>query len=225
MYRRRVGHSAGDSTKGRPMPHSVSPVPQGRSPRICMPTWWHFRKNTYRCGLYEAQDVLSEIDDVDLIRLEPAWAEWVSEHWLRRPLYHDRFSKLILANPGLRKYASAGIMTCSSQSVPTFWTSLTSMPSKGGKTTAKPASVGWMNCGSLTYQNTGIGFLPLDNLITCFWVSGALFLLCRVRLIILASGCQEGLTHFGSLRFLIWQPVPLTFTASDAGTKAFTARC
>lgn len=68
-----------------------------------MPTWRHFKRNAYRCGLYEAQDVLSEIDDVDLIPLEPAWAAWVDEYWLRTPLYHDRFSKLILANPGLKK--------------------------------------------------------------------------------------------------------------------------
>jgi len=68
-----------------------------------MPTWRHFRNNAYRCWLYEAQDVLSEIDDVDLIPLEPAWAKWFSERSLRRPLYHDRFSKLIMANPGLKK--------------------------------------------------------------------------------------------------------------------------
>ena len=68
-----------------------------------MPTWRHFRKNAYRCGLYEAQDVLSEIDDVDLIPIEPAWAAKLDEYWLRTPLYHDRFSKLILLNPGLKK--------------------------------------------------------------------------------------------------------------------------
>ncbi len=74
-----------------------------RSPRICMPTWRHFRKHAYRCGLYEAQDVLSEIDDVDLIHVEPTWAAWLDEYWLRTPLYHDASGKLILANPGLRK--------------------------------------------------------------------------------------------------------------------------
>jgi hypothetical protein len=71
--------------------------------RICMPTWRNFKKNAYRCGLYEAQDVLVEIDDVDLIRLDMSWGAWLNEHWLRTPLYHDRFSKLIFANPGLRK--------------------------------------------------------------------------------------------------------------------------
>jgi len=73
------------------------------SPRICMPTWRTFRKNAYRCGLYEAQDVLVEIDDVDLIPIERTWAAWLDEYWLRTPLYHDVFSKLIFTNPGLRK--------------------------------------------------------------------------------------------------------------------------
>ena|SRR5208283_1565132 len=73
------------------------------SPRICMPIWRNFRKNAYRCGLYETQDVLVEIDDVDLIRLDITWGAWLDEYWLRRPLYHDMFSKLIFANPGLRR--------------------------------------------------------------------------------------------------------------------------
>jgi hypothetical protein len=39
-------------------------------PRIGMPTWRNFTRSPYRCGFYEAQDVLVEIDDVDLICLE-----------------------------------------------------------------------------------------------------------------------------------------------------------
>lgn len=72
-------------------------------PRICMPTWRNFSKTAYRCGLYEAQDVLGEIDDVDLIDLDMTWGAWLGEYWLRRPLYHDVFSKLIFKNPGMRK--------------------------------------------------------------------------------------------------------------------------
>jgi len=69
-----------------------------------MPTWREFKKNAYRCGLYEAQDVLVEIDDVDLIRLDiTTWGTWLGEYWLRRPLHHDRSSKLIFANPGLKR--------------------------------------------------------------------------------------------------------------------------
>lgn len=68
-----------------------------------MPTWRNFRKNAYRCGLDQAQDVLTEIDDVDMIPIEPSWGAWLDEYWLRTPLYHDVFGKLIFANPGLKK--------------------------------------------------------------------------------------------------------------------------
>jgi len=68
-----------------------------------MPTWRNFNKNAYRCGLYEAQDVLAETDDVDLICIERTWGARLNEYWLRTPLYHDVSSKLILANPGLRR--------------------------------------------------------------------------------------------------------------------------
>jgi Glycosyl transferases group 1 len=83
--------------------HGGASFAQAPSPRICMPTWRNFKKNAYRCGLYEAQDVLVEIDDVDLIHLDMGWGAWVDEYWLRTPLYHDRFSKLIYRNPGLRR--------------------------------------------------------------------------------------------------------------------------
>jgi hypothetical protein len=68
-----------------------------------MPTWRNFKKNAYRCGLYEAQDVLVEVDDVDLIPIERTWAAHLDEYWLRTPLYHDATSQLIRANLGLKK--------------------------------------------------------------------------------------------------------------------------
>jgi len=73
------------------------------SPRICVPTWRNFTRKAHRCGLYEAQDVLVETDDVDLICLDMSWGARVNEYWLRTPLYHDLSRKLIFANPGLRK--------------------------------------------------------------------------------------------------------------------------
>lgn len=73
------------------------------SPRICMPTWRSFTKRPFRCGFYEAQDILAEIDDVDLIGLDMGWGANFQESWLRIPLYHDVSGKLILANPGLKK--------------------------------------------------------------------------------------------------------------------------
>ena len=73
------------------------------SPRICMPTWRNFTKRAYQCGLYEAQDVLVENDDVDLLHLDMSWGAWFKENTLRRPIYHDVSKKLIYANPGLKK--------------------------------------------------------------------------------------------------------------------------
>jgi len=71
--------------------------------RICMPTWRNFARRTWRCGFYEAEDVLLEIDDVDLIPLDMAWGARIDEYWLRTPLYYDVSRKFIFANPGLKK--------------------------------------------------------------------------------------------------------------------------
>jgi Glycosyl transferases group 1 len=68
-----------------------------------MPTWRNFTRKTFRCGFYEAEDVLVEIDDVDLVPLDIGWAAWVDEYWLRTPIYHDLSRKLVFANPGLKK--------------------------------------------------------------------------------------------------------------------------
>ena len=76
---------------------------QSASPRICMPTWRNFTKSAFRCGFYEAQDILVESDDVDLVHLDMTWGAWFKETSLRRPLYHDMSRKLIYANPGLKK--------------------------------------------------------------------------------------------------------------------------
>jgi len=72
-------------------------------PRICMPTWRNFTRRAFQCNLYEAEDVLVENDDVDLICLNMTWGAWFKESWLRIPLYHDVSRKLIFANLGLKK--------------------------------------------------------------------------------------------------------------------------
>jgi Glycosyl transferases group 1 len=72
------------------------------SPRICMPTWRNFTRKAFRCGSYEAQDILVETDDVDLVALDVTWGGWFNDTSLRRPLYHDVSRKLIYANPGLK---------------------------------------------------------------------------------------------------------------------------
>jgi hypothetical protein len=84
---------------------------QSASPRVCMPTWRNFTRNANQCGLYEAQDVLIEMDDVDLIYLDrdTNWGRWFKETLLEFPLYYNHFldpyvlRKLMFPNPRLKK--------------------------------------------------------------------------------------------------------------------------
>jgi hypothetical protein len=72
-------------------------------PRICIPTARSFTRRLFQCGFYEAQDVLQETADVDLLALQPGPGFRFKESWQRRLLYRDVTKKLIYANPGLRK--------------------------------------------------------------------------------------------------------------------------
>jgi hypothetical protein len=72
-------------------------------PRILMPTLRNFARRAFRCGIYEAQDVLVDIDNVDLICLEQGWGRRVNPYWLVWPLFHDASRKLMFVNPGLKK--------------------------------------------------------------------------------------------------------------------------
>ncbi len=76
-------------------------------PRICMPTARRFNRRAYQCSLYEAQDVLTEIDQVDLIDLEPQANFRQRESWLRRLVYRDFTKTLVYRNPGLRRVSLA----------------------------------------------------------------------------------------------------------------------
>lgn len=81
----------------------MATAPQVRKPRICMPSGRLFKKKPFLSGHYEAQDVLQEVDDVDLICLEPGPGYAFKERWQRRLLFHDFSRRLIYQNPGLRK--------------------------------------------------------------------------------------------------------------------------
>ncbi len=73
------------------------------NPRICVPTWRGFNRAAFNAGLYEAQDVLQQTNDVDLIGLEPRWGFHFKERWQRDLLYRDPTDRLMFANPGLRR--------------------------------------------------------------------------------------------------------------------------
>jgi Glycosyl transferases group 1 len=69
--------------------------------RVCMPVF-SFRRQAYRTGLREAQDILAECADVDLIDLdiEPSFG-W-KEPALNALCYHAPFRMFTSSNPGLR---------------------------------------------------------------------------------------------------------------------------
>ena len=74
-----------------------------RRPRICMPTWRAFSRKAYVYGWYEAEDVILNSDDVELIQAEPAeWFDFTAL-WHRRLVWRDVSKRLAYVNPGLRK--------------------------------------------------------------------------------------------------------------------------
>ncbi len=78
-------------TGGRPDRHA----------RICLPTSRGFSQKVFECGLYEAQDVLCEIDDVDLVGLEARPGFRTRERWLNRVVHRDPSHRFLRLNPGL----------------------------------------------------------------------------------------------------------------------------
>jgi hypothetical protein len=67
-----------------------------------MPTWRTFAQMAFQCGRYEAQDVIFDSDDVDLICLNPLKGFRIKEKWLRRLLWRDLSRRLAYVNPGLQ---------------------------------------------------------------------------------------------------------------------------
>jgi hypothetical protein len=80
-----------------------APAKTERRPRICLPTFRNFTNKSFRGGLYEAQDVLLEVDDVDLVGLRQGPGFRFKHYWQQRLLYRDISRQLIFANPGLEK--------------------------------------------------------------------------------------------------------------------------
>jgi hypothetical protein len=70
-------------------------------PRICMPTSRNISRMAFQCALFEAQDVLSQTEDVELIGPRPGWSFRFKQSWQRRLLYRDITKRLIFHNPGL----------------------------------------------------------------------------------------------------------------------------
>jgi spore maturation protein CgeB len=76
---------------------------QASKVRICVPTMRSISREVFRCGLYEAQDVLAETNDVDLIDFQPGPQFRRRDLWHRRLLFRGLFPSLARTNPGLQK--------------------------------------------------------------------------------------------------------------------------
>src|SRR5579871_919975 len=74
-----------------------------RRPRICLPTSRNLSRKTFQCGTFEAQDVLSEIDDVQLVAYEATPNFAFRSKLQRRLLYRDFTKQLIHFNPGVKE--------------------------------------------------------------------------------------------------------------------------
>lgn len=57
-----------------------------------------FVRNTFRCGFYEGQDVLLDIDDVDLIYVEPGKAYQTRINIQKNLIWHDFTHKIVSTN-------------------------------------------------------------------------------------------------------------------------------
>lgn len=69
--------------------------------RICMPTARHFKTMVFQSSLYEAQDVLAEVADVDVVQLAATRRFRRFQPLQRKLLWHDFTDRLALVNPGL----------------------------------------------------------------------------------------------------------------------------
>ncbi len=84
---------------------AAAPSPR---PRICIPTARRFSRKAFQCGHLEAQDVLTECADVDLLCLEAEREFSWKLHWLRRLMYRDISRRLAYMNPGLKRIQLTG---------------------------------------------------------------------------------------------------------------------
>jgi len=67
-----------------------------------MYTGRNFTRRAFQCGLYEAQDVLSAVDDVEMFHLETEKAYDIKESLIRRLIFHYITKKLVFVNCGLK---------------------------------------------------------------------------------------------------------------------------
>lgn len=116
----------------------------GPRPRIVIPTARNFTRRFFQCGFYEAQDVLREVDDVELVALKPGPGFAFKESWQRRLIFKDVSRKLAFANPGLGKVRLTGEYDLFVAHCQTWWDLLYVNAIEGWKDQCK-TSVCWID--------------------------------------------------------------------------------
>jgi len=109
---------------------AAAPTPNGdrdsrsdrrAQPRICLPSARQFGRMAFQCGYLEAQDVLAECADVDVIPLEAEPRFPRMQRWLRRLMYRDVSRRLAFVNPGLRRVRLTHDYDLLVIMCPTYW--------------------------------------------------------------------------------------------------------
>jgi hypothetical protein len=92
-----------------------------RRPRVGLLTSRRFSRMAFQCGYLEAQDVLHDCGEVDLICLdaEPSFPR--KQQWLRRLMYRDVSRKLAYVNPGVKRVQLAREYDVLIIMCPTYW--------------------------------------------------------------------------------------------------------
>jgi hypothetical protein len=71
-------------------------------PRVCVLSARNFSRAAFQCGQLEAQDVLADCGDADLVCLEAEKGFHRKHAWLKRLMYRDVSRRLAYVNPGLK---------------------------------------------------------------------------------------------------------------------------
>jgi hypothetical protein len=163
-----------------------------RTPRICMATTRGLSRKAFRCGLYEAQDVLRKTDAVEMIQLEPGKHFPFLERRQKHLLYHDFTRTVANFNPGLRRVQLTREYDLFVAVCQNFWDLLYLNAIDGWKDRCR-ASVCWidevwtatlpgyrnllqvLNRYDFVFVGTGGAVQPLSKAIdkTCHWLPGA----------------------------------------------------
>jgi hypothetical protein len=77
----------------------------GKDPVVCMPTWREFESAAYQSAAFEAQDVLADVCNLDLVRLKPGRAFRAREYVHQRLARRDPTGIAVSLNPGLSSVA------------------------------------------------------------------------------------------------------------------------